>query len=219
MLALGMPTDLAQVGVADFLDDLAARTSAPAGGVAAAFLAAQAAALVAMAGRFSAKNDVTSTNAAGDRTADQADDQVADHVVLEADRLRARALALAGEDMKAFALVRTAWALPPGQDKDQRVREVLAAAAGPPAAVLAVAETIVGLAERLLPVVSPSVAADLAAGVDAAHAAASTSRRNVEANLVGDGGAHPLRAEIADVDQLLARAVELGETVRRRVGA
>lgn len=70
------------------------------------------------------------------------------------------------------------------------------------------------LAERLLLTVNASVAADLAAGVDAAYAALSISRRNVEANLAGNP-THPLREEIADVDNLLARAMDIGERVRR----
>jgi formiminotetrahydrofolate cyclodeaminase len=195
--------DPAQLTVTDYLEGLAARTSAPAGGVAAALLAAQAAALLAMAARFTAGRD------------DQDADEAAGPVAEGADRLRRRALELAAEDVRAFGEVRDAWQLPKGEERDERVREAMAGAAEPPAAVVGVARELVTLAEQLLPFVNPTVAADLAAATDAAHAAASTSRRNVESNLTRES-AHRLLDEVTDVDELLARAIDIGETVRRR---
>jgi methenyltetrahydrofolate cyclohydrolase len=191
-----MELDPAQLTVAELLEGLAARTSAPAGGVAAALQAAQGAALLAMAARFSAG-------------------PVADDVAVAADGLRERAVALATEDVRAFGAVREAWGLPQGEERDQRVREAMAGAAAPPAAVVAVARELVDWAEQLLPVVNPTVAADLAAATDAALAAASSSRRNVESNLTRES-VHPLRDEVADVDDLIVRAIDIGEIVRRR---
>lgn len=197
------PLDPSQLSVADYLEGLAARTSAPAGGVAAALLAAQSAALLAMAARFTAGRD--------DEDADEAAGSLAE----AADGLRERALELAAEDVRAFAEVRDAWNLPRGAERDERVREAMVGAARPPVGVVAVARDLVTLAERLLPYVNPTVAADLAAATDAAHAAASTSRRNVESNLTRES-AHELLDDVADVDDLLRRAIDIGEIVRRR---
>lgn len=202
VLGQAMHVDLAELTTADFLAQLAARTSAPAGGVVAAFQAAQAAALVAMVARFTDRGEGTEA------------DQVATRTVVAAEQLRERAQSLASEDMEVFAKVRAAWSLPAGAEREQRIHEGLAEAAGPPAAIIAVARELVDLAEQLLPTVNASVAADLAAGVDAVGAAVSTSRRNVEADLAGNP-AHPLREQLADVDDLLARAVDIGDVVRR----
>ena len=70
------------------------------------------------------------------------------------------------------------------------------------------------LAERLLPKVNATLVADLAAAADAAHAAASTGRLNVEANLRGRAD-HPLRIGMPDVDEVMSRASNLRESVRK----
>ncbi len=195
-----MATDTAQESVSGFLDRLAGRSATPGGGSAAALNAALAAALVAMAARFT-------------------DEASAADVAERADRLRRRAVTLADDDQAAFEAVSAAYSLPTDtqQEQDRRtaaVREALAAASEPPARVVDVAAEVVALAERLLPVVNATLVADLAAAADAACAAANTGRVNVEANLRGRAD-HPLRAGLPDVDDLIARAVRLRECVRK----
>jgi formiminotetrahydrofolate cyclodeaminase len=195
-----MATTTADESVSAFLDRLAARSATPGGGSVAALGAAHAAALLGMAARFS-------------------DDAPAADVAAAADRLRRRAVALADADQAAFEGVSAAYALPRGTEEERErrtaaVREALAGASEPPAGVVAVAAEVVGLAEQLLPVVNPTLVADLAAAVDAANAAASTGRLNVEANLRGRAD-HPLRTGMTDVDDLLTRAVDLRERVRK----
>jgi formiminotetrahydrofolate cyclodeaminase len=195
-----MATSTAAETVSGFLDGLAARSATPGGGSVAALGAAQAAALVGMAARFT-------------------EDPSAAEVAVAADRLRDRAVALADADQAAFTTVSEAYSLPRGTEAERErragaVRAALAAASGPPAEVVAVAAELVALAERLLPVVNATLVADLAAAADAAHAAASIGRLNVEANLRGRAD-HPLRTGLPDVDDLLTRAVELRESVRK----
>jgi formiminotetrahydrofolate cyclodeaminase len=182
-----MATSTAAETVSGFLDRLAGRSATPGGGSVAAIGAAQAAALVGMAARFT-------------------DDPSAADVAADADQA-------------AFTAVNEAYSLPRGTDAERArrtgaVRAALAEASGPPADVVAVAAEVVALAERLLPVVNATLVADLAAAADAAHAAASTGRLNVEANLRGRAD-HPLRTGLPDVDDLLTRAVELRESVRK----
>ena len=77
--------------IAAFLDQLAARVSAPGGGATAALHAAQAAALLAMVARYS--------------DGPKYDAGLMNRIVTEADALREDALALAEADAKAFDAV------------------------------------------------------------------------------------------------------------------
>lgn len=193
-----MATDTAHETISRFLDRLGARNPTPGGGAAAAVGAAHAAALVGMAARFT-------------------DDAAA--VAETADRLRERAVSLADDDQAAFTAVSEAYALPRGtaEERERRtaaIQQALVRASDPPAGVVGVAAEVVALAERLLPKVNAALVADLAAAADAAHAAASTGRLNVEANLRGRAD-HPLRAGMPDVDDVLSRALDLRESVRK----
>ncbi len=195
-----MSPETAHESIGGFLGRLADRSATPGGGSVAALAAAHAAALVGMAARFT-------------------DDTSAAVVADAADRLRERAVALADDDQAAFTAVSAAYALPRDteQERERRtaaIRDALAGASEPPAGVVAVATELVELAERLLPKVNATLVADLAAAADAAHAAASTGRLNVEANLRGRAD-HPLRTGMPDVDQVLTRALDLRESVRK----
>jgi formiminotetrahydrofolate cyclodeaminase len=132
---------------------------------------------------------------------------------------------LAQEDARAFTAVTDAYKLPRADDKQKAARsraiaEALAGAARPPAAVIAVAARIVALAEQLLPIGNPNVVTDVAAATEAARAAATTARVNVEINL---GGVRDtaLRAELTaatrEVDALAARAEAVTEAVRKEL--
>ncbi len=203
----GEQDSLAQQSVGDYLVRLASRTSMPAGGVVCALQAAQAAALVAMAAKFS-------STAESDRVAELARD---------ADRIIANALGLAEEDQRAYAEVSAALSLPRDDpDRPAHLARALVGASRPPAGVVSLVGQVVTLAERLLPVLNPMLKADLAVAVDVAHAAASGARTTIEANLDGvtvDGQRDAVLVSLDDVDQILARTTAVRESVRRRKNA
>ncbi len=196
--------------IAAFLDSLAAREPTPGGGASAALHAAQGAALVAMVARYSDRGEESAQ-------------AVASRIAQDADGCRRRASELIDEDMAAFGAVGAAYRLPRGDEDEQAARrEAIAAAsigaAQPPAEVIDLAAQIVALAGELLPVANRNVITDIAAAADAARAAASTARINVEINLSGIADAaarQALSGALGGVDAILAAADELSATVRR----
>jgi formiminotetrahydrofolate cyclodeaminase len=199
--------------VESFLAQLAERAPTPGGGATAALHAAQAAALIAMVGRYS--------NTA--RYAAHAERIAA--IVQSADRLREQALQLAERDVDAFGAVGQAYQLPKDTlEHITRRSEMIAAAlvdAGRvPAEVIQVAEEVLTLTEELEPIGNPNVITDVAAAEDAARAAASTARVNVEVNLGGISDVTvgtELRAAITGVDDLAIRAEKVTAAVRDRL--
>jgi formiminotetrahydrofolate cyclodeaminase len=199
--------------IGGYLDRLAAREPAPGGGAAAALHAAQGAALLGMVARYTTGAKYAEHAAAIAR------------ITGASDELRARALRLAEDDARAFTAVTDAYALPRADDAQKAARSAaiaaaLEGAARPPAEVVAVAAAVVALAEELLPIGNPNVVTDVAAAAEAARAAATTARVNVEINLGGikDGAARDgLAATVADVDALAARAGAVTDDVRRRI--
>jgi formiminotetrahydrofolate cyclodeaminase len=193
-----------------FLEQLAARVPAPGGGATAALHAAQAAALVAMVARYSDSA----------KYADHAEEIAT--ITATADRLRQNALGLAEEDAAAFTAVTEAYRLPKGTPDEAAARSdaiarALVAAAHVPAIVVAVAEQVLGLAEQLLPIGNRNVISDVAAAAEAARAAATTARVNVEVNLGGikDPGTWGELAAVVDtVDDLVLRAEKVTAAVR-----
>ncbi|MFE9422475.1 cyclodeaminase/cyclohydrolase family protein [Kitasatospora sp. NPDC006697] len=196
--------------ISEFLDRLADRVPAPGGGASAALHAAQAGALLAMVGRYST----------GEKYA--AHQAVVERIIREADVLRRRALSLAEQDAAAFTAVAEAYRLPRATEPERAARSAaiaraLAAAAQPPAEVITVALDAVELAETLLPIGNPTVATDVAAAAEAARAAATTARLNVEVNLTGihdERTRGALLAGTARVDEIAARAEQVTAAVR-----
>jgi len=193
-----------------FLEALASRVPAPGGGATAALHAAQAAALLAMVARYSD----------GTRYVEHAD--AIGRVRDTADTLREEALTLAARDAAAFTAVTEAYRLPKGTaDEAARrstaIADALLGAARPPAAVIDVAASVLDLAEVLLPVGNPNVVSDVAAAAEAARAAATTARVNVEINLSGITDT-VARAELLDsaqtVDGIAERADKVTAAVR-----
>jgi methenyltetrahydrofolate cyclohydrolase len=193
-----------------FLEQLAARVPAPGGGATAALHAAQAAALLAMVARYSDSA----------RYADHAEEIAT--ITSTADRLRHNALGLAEEDAAAFTAVTEAYRLPKGTSDEAAARSEaiatsLVAAARVPAVVVAVADQVLGLAEQLLPIGNRTVVSDVAAAAEAARAAATTARVNVEVNLGGikdPATRGELAAAIDTVDDLVLRAEKVTAAVR-----
>ncbi|WP_432145952.1 cyclodeaminase/cyclohydrolase family protein [Streptomyces sp. bgisy084] len=207
--------DLARQPVGQFLDDLASRTPAPGGGATAALHAAQAAALLTMVARYTT----------GEKYADSA--ELVARIIEGAGAKRAAALRLAAEDAAAFTVVTQAYGLPRAtpQDKERRsaaIAAALAAAAGPPAEVIRVARSLMTLAEALLPVANRNVITDVAAAGEAARAAATTARLNVEINLGGirdEAARSDLLGVLEQVDPLIRRAAAVERSVRTALAA
>jgi formiminotetrahydrofolate cyclodeaminase len=197
--------------IAAFLDQLAARVSAPGGGATAALHAAQAAALLAMVARYS--------------DGPRYDAGLMNRIVTEADALREDALALAEADAKAFGAVAEAYRLPRTTERETSVRSAaissaLAGAARPPADVVRTALLLVGLAEDLLPAGNRSVITDVAAAAEAARAAAVTARLIIEVNLKGITDlvlAEELGAAAAAAGSVAERADAIVAAVRAEV--
>lgn len=199
----------------DFLTQLAARVPAPGGGATAALHAAQAAALIGMVGRYST----------GEKYAAHAEE--IGRIVADADELRAEALRLAENDAAAFAAVADAFRLPKGTDDEKSARSAAIAAAllgacTPPADVIEAAGSLIELAEGLLPVGNRNVITDVAAASEAARAAATTARVNIEINLAGITDEESRRALIAatgKVDPIAERAEKVTAAVRAGISA
>lgn len=196
--------------IQSFLTALADRVPAPGGGASAALLAAQAAALVAMVARYSD----------GPKYAEHAG--AIRHIRDAADELRENALTFAEDDAAAFTAVTEAYRLPKNTDAEvaQRSAAIAAAvlgAARPPAFVVGVACRVLELAEDLLPVSNPNVVSDVAAAAEAARAAATTARVNIEINLGGISDAQArdeLLTVAGSVDALRDRADKVTAAVR-----
>ncbi|MEV7008811.1 cyclodeaminase/cyclohydrolase family protein [Streptosporangium sp. NPDC051022] len=199
--------------ISDFLDRLADRVPAPGGGASAALHGAQAAALLGMVARYS------------DGPKQAGHEELIGRVLAEADILRDHTLQLAEDDAMAFTAVTDAYRLPKATeeeraDRSAAIAEALVAAAGPPARTIDAARRLVELAEELLPVGNRNVITDVAAAAEAARAAATTARVNVEVNLAGIGN-ETIRAELAGraagVDEIAARAERITATVREEI--
>ena len=196
-----------------FLTDLASRVPAPGGGASAGLHAAQAAALLAMVARYSD----------GPKYLEHAETIAA--VLADADAAREEAIELIARDAEAFTGVTDAYRLPKETDEQKSARskaiaDALVNAARPPAAVIALAERLVGLGEQLLPVGNRNVITDVAAATEAARAAATTARVNVEINLGGikDPVAKSEFSAAADqVDDIARRAEQVTDAVRKEI--
>jgi methenyltetrahydrofolate cyclohydrolase len=199
--------------IGDFLDRLADRVPAPGGGATAALHAAQAAALLGMVARYS-----TGERYAQHRT-------TIERIRTTTDELRAAALRLVTEDATAFTAVTDVYRLPKETETQRAARSAaiataLVGAAQPPARVIAVAATVLTLAEELLPIGNPNVSSDVAAAVEAARAAATTARVNVEINLAGirdDAARVELVTATGQVDDIAARADRVTAAVREGI--
>jgi formiminotetrahydrofolate cyclodeaminase len=176
---------------------------------------AQAAALVAMVGRYSdgAKYDPHRDKISA--------------VVDEADVIRARAVGLAADDEAAFTAVSSAYGLSKSTDEEKQQRreaiaEALIGAAEPPIQVIAAASRVVELAAVLIPIGNRNLIADLAAAAEAAAAGAATARVNIEVNMGGvtDPGARArCAASAADVDHVQDAAEKVTAAVRAELVA
>jgi formiminotetrahydrofolate cyclodeaminase len=170
-------------GIAEALDVLASPGEPAAAGVASAITTAVAAAVVELAAGLAAR-----------RVTEQGRNDEADHmreVVQQAGKLRARLLAAADEDARAYAGVTKA------REGHERAR-ALDRASDPP---LAIAEGAAAVAERAAEVADAgdwTFTADAVVAGELAAAAARGCAQLVEANLAGEpGDPRPARARAA----------------------
>jgi formiminotetrahydrofolate cyclodeaminase len=198
----------------DYLARLASREPTPGGGAAAALHAAQGAALVAMVARYTTGPKYEQHT------------ELVTRIISGADGLVAQALRLADADQHAFQGVIDAYKLPAGSDdlkaaRTASIQDALVQAAKTPAQLILVAGAVVDLATELFEVANANVISDVAAAVDAARAAATTARVNIDINVVAikDTEARSRLADQTDgiEDKVVLAADSLVKRVRERI--
>lgn len=153
--------------LAEFVQQLSARTPAPGGGAATAVTVSLAAGLVAMAARFSSGRRGVSEGAAG-----------------QAEVLRDQALELAGADADAYAAVLAALRLPrDGDERAEQVRQTLTTASEVQLKVAEVAVALATMAAELSAAGKADVGGDARTGLLLAEAGVRSAAQLVSANV------------------------------------
>ncbi|WP_018760843.1 cyclodeaminase/cyclohydrolase family protein [Arthrobacter sp. 135MFCol5.1] len=200
--------------IGSYLTRLAARQPTPGGGAAAALHAAQGAALVAMVARYT-------TGAKYEPHA-----PLVQRITTAADGLIDEALHLAEADEVAFQAVIDSYKLPSGTAELKAARaaviqSALIQAAETPARLVTLSGEIVDLATELYDVANANVISDVAAAADAARAAATTARVNIDINVVAvkDPEARARLARQTDgiEEKVVLAADALSARVRERI--
>jgi formiminotetrahydrofolate cyclodeaminase len=187
--------DYLELPVSELLDQLAERTPAPAGGSAAGIAVAMAAALVAMAARFSTGHW---DGAAG--------------AVAQAEALRVRAARRdAAAYAAALATLRQAGA-GDSVDRDRRLGDALSLAAEVPLEIASVAADVAELAAEVARLGNPNLRADAAAAGVLAEASARIAANLVAVNLT-------MRTEDGRIAESRAAAEAAATAARRAVAA
>ena len=190
------PPDFLDRRLGDLLEDIAARTPAPAGGSVAAIVVAMAAALATMAARFSSEHW-----------------EGAGGAVAQAEALRARVSPLAQEDARAYEKALEALRLPREGDPEARnaaLGEALALAAAVPLEIAAVASDVALLAADIAENGNPNLRGDAAAAAALAGAGARVAANLVAINLgavESDERVARARALAAAASEAAARAL------------
>ena len=194
----------------DYLARLASREPTPGGGAAAALHAAQGAALVAMVARYTT----------GTKYEQHA--ELVARIISSADSLVAQALRLADADQHAFQGVIDAYKLPASTDdlkaaRTASIQDALVQAAKTPAQLILVAGAVVDLATELFEVANANVISDVAAAVDAARAAATTARVNIDINVVAIKDTETRSRLAAQTDGLEEKVILAADSLVKRV--
>lgn len=194
----------------DYLARLASREPTPGGGAAAALHAAQGAALVAMVARYTT----------GTKYEQHA--ELVARIISSADGLVAQALRLADADQHAFQGVIDAYKLPTGTDdlkaaRTASIQDALVQAAKTPAQLILLAGAVVDLATELFEVANANVISDVAAAVDAARAAATTARVNIDINVVAIKDTETRSRLAAQTDGLEEKVILAADALVKRV--
>lgn len=182
-----------------FVESIAAGTPAPGGGAAAAVTGALAAALVAMVARLTMG-----------RPKYAAAEPEMYALAGEADRIRARLLALAAEDAAAYAAVLEAARGTAGGEADRAARQEQAwrHAAEVPLEVLQLSGEVCQLARRVATTGNPNALGDAAMATSLALAVAEGSHLNLRLNLRSLAGREQAEQMRREADALLDTARE-----------
>ena len=139
--ANGTPDPYMTATVAEFLDDLAARTPAPGGGAAASVTCAMAAGLVEMAASFASAKGL-------------------EHVRERAHELRKEVASLAHADGRAYGVVLDALRMAPGEERTTRLDTAVAGAIACPINILRIAAEVATLAHLNVSLLSRHASSD-----------------------------------------------------------
>jgi formiminotetrahydrofolate cyclodeaminase len=188
--------------IEDYLNRLASGEPTPGGGATGALMAAQGAALVAMAARFSEREELAT----------------------RCEKIAVTALGLSDADESGFASVADAFAMPQDTEaergeRSRSIQEGIQRAAEPPGAIVKVAADVVGVAAELLEDYNQNVLSDVGAALGAERGALMAAVVTLETNLAPlkdpavearlrkdiDGAARLME----DVDALLTRVRRL----------
>ena len=194
--ANGTPDPYMTATVAEFLDDLAARTPAPGGGAAAAVTCAMAAGLVEMAASFASATGL-------------------EHVRERAHELRHEVSSLAHADGRAYAVVLEALRMAPGEERTTRLDTAVAGAIACPIHVLRVAAEVATLAADMAETGNRNLEGDALAGALLAEASARSAATLAQLNVSllsrhasSDAHLERLRPELAKATRARERAVD-----------
>jgi formiminotetrahydrofolate cyclodeaminase len=164
--------EISSASVRDFVDAVASDEPTPGGGAVAGTVAALAAALAGMAGRYTVQRDAASVPLR--------------ELVERVDALRARAMALADEDAVAYGRYAEASRLPKQPDPERRrkaVRAALDAAADVPFELGQVAAEVATAGEHLVAAGNPNLRSDACTAALLASAVATSAAILVGENL------------------------------------
>jgi formiminotetrahydrofolate cyclodeaminase len=182
--------------VADFLEQLAARTPAPGGGAVAALVCAMGAALVEMAAAFDSSGQL-------------------DEVGERAHALRGQVADLAAADARAYGEVLEALRMPAGPDRTGRLDAAVSGAIECPMEVLEIAAEVATLAAGVAAQGNRNLEGDAITGALLAEAAARSAATLAQLNVsmlsrhaVADAHLERLRPGLACATRARERAVE-----------
>jgi methenyltetrahydrofolate cyclohydrolase len=186
-MSTGDVPGLTDLPLTELLERFAARTAAPGGGSAAATACALAAALVQMAAEFDLAPESKPT-------------------ARRASVLRSQALELGDRDLRAYAPVLEAFALP-GEDESRsaRIAAARSGAADPPLEIAAAAAELAALGAELARHGNPHLTGDAITAVLIAEAACRSAVELVGLNL-DDAGDDPRRGQAEDLARRAAVA-------------
>ena len=186
-----------------FLDLVASREPAPGGGASATVTVALAAALTAMAARFSAEH------LAG-----------ADGLAVRADGLRGRVVLLARADAAAYGRVLDAQRAPRDDEgaRPRKIREALTEAADVPLSVAGIGAEVAGIAARLVEEGNPNLRGDAATAAVLAGAGVRAAATLVEINVSAGGSDDGRLARAAEFRATAGAAQEAAEGAGARGG-
>jgi glutamate formiminotransferase/formiminotetrahydrofolate cyclodeaminase len=192
-----------------FLDHLAAATSTPGGGSAAAYAGAMGAALVGMVAQLTI----------GKKKFAAVEAQMGE-ILNQAERLRGELTGAVDEDSAAFEEVMAAFKLPKNTPKQQAkraaaIQSATLRAAQVPLAVMQKSVSVMALAERAVALGNPNAVSDGATAAALAHAALTSAGYNVRININGLGDKTAGDSLLSQLQALEERAMKLEKDVHK----